>query len=70
MKFCVEITMEIINLYVIASTNNCLELLLNYIALNVIADLDKVYLISIKTPLKDQLVDKKFQIQIENTDQK
>ena len=64
MKFIVETLMEIICLYLIACTNNCLDLLLNFIALGCIGEVDEVYYSSIQTPLKEKLMEKHHQIPI------
>jgi hypothetical protein len=66
MKLLIEISTEIICLIITATYNNSIEVVMNYIALAVISELDEVYYRTIKSPLKDQLEERNFQLPISN----
>ena len=66
MKIFVEFSVELINLALTALQGDVLEVILNYIALASISELDEMYYNSIKSPLKDQMEDKDFELPIVN----
>ena len=53
MKLTVEFITELICLIITATYNDSIEVVMNYIALGVISELDEVYYRTIKSPLKD-----------------
>lgn len=53
MKATVEIVTEIISLAITATYNNCIDIVMNYVALSCISELDEVYYNSLSSPLKD-----------------
>lgn len=53
MKLTVEFATELICLMLTSTYPNSIEVVMNYIALAVISELDEVYYNSIKSPLKD-----------------
>lgn len=53
MKVFVEFSVELINLAMTAIQPNSLEVVMNYVALASISELDEIYYHSIKSPLKD-----------------
>lgn len=53
-KFIVELGTEFVSLALIAACADCSDVVMNYIALGVIAELDQVYYAAIKSSLKEQ----------------
>ena len=66
MKLIVEFTTELICLIITSTYNNSIEVVMNYIALGVISELDEVYYRTIRAPIKDQLEDRDFELPISN----
>lgn len=68
MKLQVEFMMEFVCLACISTTlgQNIKETVMDYIALGVIAQLDEIYYISLRTPLKSELEDMDLQLPISN----
>lgn len=58
MKLIIEVGMELLNLYMTATTNEVSDIIMNYIAMCGISELDTVYYTSLKSPLKDSFEDK------------
>ena len=50
--------MELLNLYMTATTNEVSDIIMNYIAMCGISELDTIYYSSLKSPLKDAFEDK------------
>lgn len=67
MKMLVEVGTELISLAITATFTNSLDIIMNYIALSCISELDEVYYRSLSSPLKDQMEDIDFQLPIKNT---
>lgn len=55
MKFLVEITQEFICLAIVSTTADLKDVVMDYIALGVISELDEIYYMSIRQPLKDSM---------------
>jgi hypothetical protein len=53
MKMLVEVGTELISLAITATFTNSLDIIMNYIALSCISELDEVYYRSLSSPLKD-----------------
>ena len=66
-KLTVEVLTEVVSLALTAGTQDPRDVVMNYIALGVIAELDEVYFYSIRSPLKEQMAEQEFQIPITNT---
>ena len=66
MKLIVEFSTELICLIITSTYNNSIEVVMNYIALGVISELDEVYYRTIRAPIKDQLEDRNFELPISN----
>jgi hypothetical protein len=67
MKIFVEFSVEIINLALTALQNACHEVVMNYVALASISELDEIYYQTIRSPLKDELEERNFSLDIKNT---
>ena len=65
-KLIVEVFTELVSLALTAGTPDPRDVVMNYIALGVIAELDEVYFYSIRSPLKEQMTELQFQIPITN----
>lgn len=68
MKLIVEFLTELVCLIITATFSDSIEVVMNYIALGVISELDEVYYRTIKSPLKDQLEESNFEMPISNFD--
>ena len=66
MKLFVEVGAEIISMAITATFTNSLAIVMNYIALGCISELDEVYYRSLSSPLKDQIEQIDFQLPIQN----
>ena len=66
MKLIVEFSTELICLIITSTYNNSIEVVMNYIALGVISELDEVYYRTIRAPIKDQMEDRNFELPITN----
>jgi hypothetical protein len=66
MKLVIELATEVIQLINTATYNNSIDVVMGYIALTVISDIDEVYYNSISSPLKDQLEEANFELPIQN----
>jgi hypothetical protein len=66
MKLMVEFGTELISLAITATYTSSLDIVMNYIALSCISELDEVYFTSISSPLKDQLEDMDYKLPIRN----
>lgn len=53
MKFTVELFQEFICLGIVSTTNDLKDVVMDYIALGVISELDEIYYQAIRMPLKD-----------------
>lgn len=58
MKIYVEFSVELINLALTALQRSPQDVVMNYVALASISELDEIYYHTIKSPLKDELEDK------------
>lgn len=67
-KLCVELMTEFVSMALIAACADCSDVVMNYIALGVISELDSVYFATIRSPLKQQLKDMDHEIPITNVD--
>ena len=67
-KFGVEVFTEFTSLALTATCMDTKDVVMNYIALGVISELDQVYFLAIRNPLKDQFMDVKQEIPIQNFD--
>jgi len=67
-KFLVEILTEFTSLALTATCTDTKDVVMNYIALGVISELDEVYFLAIRNPLKQQFEDIKQEIPITNLD--
>ena len=59
---------EFVSMALIAACADCSDVVMNYIALGVISELDSVYFAAIRSPLKQQLKDMDHEIPITNVD--
>ena len=66
MKLIVEFSTEVICLIITSTFNDSIEVVMNYIALGVISELDEVYYRTIRSPIKDQLEDRNYELPITN----
>jgi hypothetical protein len=66
LKLIIELSTEIISLSLTAKLGAAEEVVMNYIALGCIAELDEVYYLTIRAPLKERLEEKEFEIPIYN----
>lgn len=53
MKCLVELVQEFICLAIVSTTDDMKDVVMDYIALGVISELDEIYYLSIRQPLKD-----------------
>jgi hypothetical protein len=67
MKIFVEFTVELVNLALTSRLNSPHEVVMNYVALASISELDEIYFGIIKSPLKDELEERNFELDIQNT---
>lgn len=68
LKLIIEVLMELVNLKMTATCNKCSEIIMNFIAMCGIAQLDAVYYVSLQSPMKDSLEDRDRQVPMQNTD--
>ena len=64
MKLTVEFCAELVNLSATGVQDNLPDVLMNYIALMTISEIDEVYYNTIKSVLKDQLEENEFELPI------
>lgn len=66
MKMFIELSIEIVCLFITSFYDDPVDVMMNYIALGCIANLDEVYYNTIRSPLKVQLEAAEFELPIEN----
>lgn len=66
MKLMVEFSIELICLCITSYYNTPVEVMMNYIALGCITNLDEVYYGTIRSPLKVQIEEAEFELPIDN----
>ena len=64
MKFLVEICQEFVCLAIVSTTNGLKDVVMDYIALGVISELDEIYFMSIRQPLKDQMQKDEYELPV------
>jgi len=62
----VELFLELDSLLITAVYAETFEIIMNYVALRCISELDEVYYSHVKSKLKEELEDREFKIAIEN----
>lgn len=66
MKIFVEISVESVNFAATAVGESVGDVIMNYVALMTISELDEIYYTTIKSSLKDELEDRDFELPIRN----
>ena len=66
LKLIVEFTLEIESMLITATMSATIEVVLNYIALIVISELDEIYYDQVRSKLKEELEDRELEIPIRN----
>jgi small basic protein len=66
MKIFVEFLVESINMIATSLMTSVPDVIMNYVALGSIGELDEIYYNSIRSPLKDELEERDFELPIKN----
>lgn len=68
LKFVVELGAEVISLILTASFKTVQDVVINFISMLCISQLDQMYFLSIRSVLKDELIAKDYKMQVINDD--
>ena len=66
MKIFVEFLVESINIAATSLMTSVPDVIMNYVALASIGELDEIYYSTIRSPLKDELEERDFELPIKN----
>jgi len=66
MKIFVEFLVESINIAATSLMTSVPDVIMNYVALSSIGELDEIYYGTIRSPLKDELEERDFELPIKN----